>query len=459
MTQEQRWIRPGRRNPCYFEYADGKCYIPIGLNLSFFRGDDVQSEDTVLTEYHRWMSEFAKNGGNFIRIWLGVPFFNIMSRQAGVIEEKPLQHIQTIVRWAEELGLKIKFTMEHFRRIQSGISEVESFPGVVNFVCPVYHRSHGGPCESMCDYFTMPESRKLFLLKAQALAKSGIGNSSAIIALELWNEINSVDCEAQFWRDWSDFMLVELQKLFPHQMIVQNLGSFSSVFSGMDYDYLSSLKNNAFLQVHRYLDLGAELDVCHGAMDRLCADAVRELRDRNDATPALLSEAGAVEPNHSSYSLLYQKDTQGTILHDLLFAPFFAGSAGGGQAWHWDSIYISRHNLFWHFARFQRAIAGFDPVKEDAKPFYTETQTLRIYGLRGRFRSLLWCRDKNSDWKSELQNGKNAEILHAQRVPCFAARQAFGYLPWEDFGVELSLTHGWITLPDFQRSCVLSLTY
>ena len=31
-------------------------------------------------------------------------------------------------------------------------------------------------------------------------------------------------------------------------------------------------------------------------------------------------------------------------LHDVLFAPFFAGSAGTGQIWHWNT-YVERHEL------------------------------------------------------------------------------------------------------------------
>ena len=41
----------------------------------------------------------------------------------------------------------------------------------------------------------------------------------------------------------------------------------------------------------------------------------------------------------------------GIILHDVLFAPFFAGAAGPGHCWHWN-VYVDRNNLWHHFARF-----------------------------------------------------------------------------------------------------------
>jgi hypothetical protein len=64
---------------------------------------------------------------------------------------------------------------------------------------------------------------------------------------------------------------------------------------------------------------------------------------------------------------LYAVDKDGSLLHDLLFAPFFAGAAGPGQAWHWDH-YIDKNDLWYHFARFNEAIKDIDPVQEKFIP-------------------------------------------------------------------------------------------
>ena len=45
------------------------------------------------------------------------------------------------------------------------------------------------------------------------------------------------------------------------------------------------------------------------------------------------------------------------ILHDVLFAPFFAGAAGAGQIWHWDE-YVDKNNLWWQFRASPRRSAG-----------------------------------------------------------------------------------------------------
>lgn len=253
-------------------------------------------------------------------------------------------------------------------------------------------------------------------------------------------------------------MLPRLRKMFPHQMVVQNLGSFSGDETFRWYDYLAEQPCNDFLQVHRYLDPGAALDVCRGSVDQLAADSIRELLDRDAGRPAILAEVGAVEANHSSYSHLYELDREGTLLHDQLFAPFFAGSAGSGQSWHWDELYIDRHDLWYHFRRFARAVEGIDPVAEAFRPFHTETHRLRLWGLRGKSHLLLWCRDKTSNWQSELQRNIPAEVLSGESIPVPEnATEGSCYLPWEDRWRELRCREGRGELPPFRRSIVVKI--
>ena len=212
---------------------------------------------------------------------------------------------------------------------------------------------------------------------------------------------------------------------------------------------MAGLKGNDFMQMHRYLDPAAELDVCRGPMDVLCADAVRELLDRLPDRPAILSEVGAVKANHTGPSDLYAKDAQGMLLHDEIFAPFFAGSAGSGQPWHWDHQYIDGNNLWWHFARFAEAVKGVDPAAEHFRPFHTETRRLRIWGLRGERGVLLWCRDKANTWDSELVRGESPATISGEKIPFGGSLRC--YLPWENRWVEADSG----VLPDFSRSIVV----
>lgn len=453
----KHYVQVSAENPRYFETSAGEPFIPLGPNLCFPR--TVTEPDAVVAYYRKLIAELAAAGGNYIRLWLGAPCFEIESKAEGQFEARQLQTIEAVVAIAEAAGVRIKFTFEHFRTMEPR-AEAEQFPGVASFVKDVYHRSRGGSLNSIGEFLTSPVGERIFLRKLDCLAEH-FRESPAVMAWELWNEVNCTGPMAH-WGPWTERMLPALKARFPHHLTIQSLGSFSALEAHAQYDWLGQLPGNDFYQIHRYLDPGAEIDVCRGPLDILCADAIRELRDRNDHTPLLLAEGGAVEANHSGPSHLYAADTAGMILHDVLFAPFFAGSAGCGQCWHWEK-YIARHGLWWHFGRFAKAVAGIDPRAEDYQPFQRENRRLRLYGLRGRTHTLVWCRDKRNTWETELDGGQAPEPLTGQRLDVRAlspelVQSATYYAPWTDGAGPVTLTGAQLELPDFERSLVLKLT-
>ncbi|MFA6814942.1 MAG: hypothetical protein WCS73_01435 [Lentisphaeria bacterium] len=440
------FIRQSKKCPRYFEFSDGKTFLPIGTNLCFVRNSEKFTEKEVLEIYRRWMTALAENSVNYIRVWLGVPFFDLMPERIGVYSEKNLGHVKALVAMAEELGVKIKFTLEHFRSILSE-KQAESFSGIVPFGKEILKDKFS----SVQEFLDSAEGREIYLAKARFLA-AAVGNSPSVVAIELWNEINALG-PMDVWADWSNYMLEQLHLVFPNQMVVQNLGSFWTSNHKILYSYLSQLEKNDFVQAHRYYDPASvnQLSICLADMDVLCADAVRELLYRNFSKPAVLAETGAVEYGHRCYSHYYELDTEGVILHDSLFAPFFAGSAGSGQPWHWDYIYIEKHNLYWHFSRFAKAVAGIDPADEEFYPEYYETQELRIYILRGKKHNLYWCRDKQFTWENELDKKIASRCCRNFNTGTLMLTDYQYYLPWAD---KTGTGTGNI-LPDFTRSVVL----
>jgi hypothetical protein len=222
------------------------------------------------------------------------------------------------------------------------------------------------------------------------------------------------------------------------------------------------MAGNDVAQVHRYLDLGASLDVCHGPVDVLAADAVRELLSFNPQKPVILAESGAVEPRHSGPFKLYAQDRDGILLHDVLFAPFFAGAAGAGQIWHWD-VYVDRHNLWPHFARFAAAVQDLDPPAERFEPLRLPHPRLRISALRGRHTLIAWCRDAQNTWQTELQQNRSPEVLDGIKIELGdilgSARPmtARAYDPWADRATETPLAGTSLSLPTFARSVVFRI--
>lgn len=445
------YVRVSPRDRRYLELTDGAPYIPIGLNMispPYTKG----GEDAALKGLDEWLTSLSSNGGNYIRVWLSSPFWAVEHEKSGVYDEARARRIDQLFEMCRRHGIRVKLTMEHFRSIGGGKQSWADEP--------LHNVAYGGAAQSMADFFDGEPSRALFRNKIEWYAKR-FGDRPEIYAWELWNEINAVSGKGDYMA-WTQLMLPELHRAFPKNMAVQSLGSFDSDAGRERYRIHSTMEGNDLAQVHRYLDLGARLEVCHGPVDVLAADAVRTLLGYQPGRPVILAESGAVEPSHSGPFKLYAADREGTLLHDILFAPFFAGAAGPGQIWHWDA-YVAANNLWYHFGRFAEVVRGLDPPAEAFEPMMAAHDRLRVYVLRGRHTVLAWCRDSKNTWESELKNGEKPEILKGTKVNLTQAlkgmrvRSARFYDPWANRWSDAKVHNGELTLPEFKRSMVIRM--
>ena len=418
-------------NPRYFE-SNGKTFIPVGINLCYCRDREPHAG------YIDWLDKFSSNGGNYIRLWCGNDYWDVMPK-FGEIDLTVTQRLKWIADECQKRGIKIKLCLEQFRGF--GASQP-----------PVFRKEIYAPyVNTLNEWFKSDECQAAFRRKIDAMAEA-VGSHPAVAVIEIWNEIMSDWDWVQ--KEWQTRTLAYLRRKFPGRLVVCDLGSFSEVYSPAEYDKICFRSDNDFLQVHRYYDPGAGMAVCYGAIDVFCADAIRELRDRSLLKPAILAEVGAVKPNHTGLSELYSRDPEGVLMHDMVFAPFFAGSAGCGQMWHWDSRYVDGKNLWFHYGRFVKAIEGLDPVAENFKPFRIESKAFRCYGLKGKDTTVAWLRDKRVDALAEVKDGKRAEVRTGWKVAMRAKGPVECYLPWEDLCVATTAEKGKISLPPFKRSVV-----
>ncbi len=444
------YVRVSPRDPRYLELTDGTPYIPNGLNVIHPTGDVPADEGLAVME--RWMQALAAHGGNYIRIWLSASFWDMERQQAGVFDAERAQRVEALLALASKHGIRVKMTIEHFREIDpADVRQAWASK-------PLHHVSQGGTARDMPDWLANERSRTQFRAKLDWL-QMRFGDQPTIFAWELWNEINAV--RGGNYLEWSEVMLPELKQRFPRNMSLQSLGSFDSNWAFEPYRRLCHMPDNDVAQVHRYLDLGAPLEVCHGPVDVLAADAVRELLSYQPGRPVMLAEGGAVEPQHSGPFKLYAQDTAGIILHDVIFAPFFAGAAGCGQCWHWGE-YVDRNNLWHQFGAFAETVRGIDPAAEGFEPLMIPHPRLRVYVLKGRHTSLLWCRDSENTWQTELQQGHPPEILQGVVVPLQDAvplpiRAVRAYDPWKPCWTDAAVEKDAVCLPPFSRSIVLQV--
>jgi len=448
------FVRVSPRDPRYFELSNGRPYIPIGLNLIAPDGARGAGETNGLARMEEWMQKLSANGGNYIRVWLSSPFWDVEHERSGAFDETKAKRIDAMLAAARRHGIRVKLTIEHFRTIDGEGRQRWAHK-------PLHQVAQGGTATNLADFFAGQPSRDRFKRKLAWYADR-YGDNPTIFGWELWNEVNAVATSADYYLPWTEVMLQELHRLFPRNLAMQSLGSFDSARVRDLYRRHSLLRGNDLAQVHRYLDLGASLEVCHGPVDVLAADAVRELQACSPGRPIILAESGAVEPSHSGPFKLYANDKEGIILHDILFAPFFAGAAGAGQCWHWDQ-YVDRNNLWHHFGRFAAVVKGLDPPAEAFQPIDLKHPRLRVYGLKGKRTVLIWCRDSQNTWRTELEQGNPPELLSDIKLDLtgisgnaqgFPARI---YDPWKDRWSIAESQGNTLTLPPFARSVVVRL--
>ncbi len=438
------FVRTSPRDARYFELSNGQAYLPIGLNMIGPPGKDLDGMEA-------WFQKLSGQGGNFVRIWLSNPFFDVEHARSGEFDAERAKRIDGLLALARKYGIRLKLCTEHFRHLGEGTQKWAAKPQ--------HLVAHGGPANDTADFFTGQAGRSQYKRKLAWYAQR-YGDDPMIFGWELWNEMDAV--RANVWRPWSAEMLPELHRRFPKNLAMQSLGSYDHPRKRESYRALCALPGNDVLQVHRYLDLGAAWKVCHGPVAVLAADAGRELRAFGIRKPILLAESGAVEPSHSGPFKLYAKDHQGMLLHDVLFAPFFAGAAGPGHIWHWD-VYVDRNDLWWHFGRFSAAVRGLDPPAEAFEPFERPHPRLLLLGLKGRRTTLVWCRDRENTWRTELAEGNAPGLVRQARVDLasagvtLAGRAARVYDPWSDRWSPAAVDKTEIVLPEFRRSVVIRI--
>jgi hypothetical protein len=434
------FVKVSSKNPFYFELSSGDPYIVSGPCLA--GAVDMKTMETYLRK-------ISENGGNFARVWLSSSLFEI-EQKYGEYDPQKVRNIDSLINWAAKYNIKLKLCLEHFRQITPDPK--------ASFNKPQYHIDNGGPFHNMDEYINTEKGRQVFLKKVIFL-KTRYGDNPVVFGWELWNEMNAIMCQGL--REWNDYMLPQVHRIFPKNLVLQSLGSFDMEGRRPDYRYINSLVSNDIAQIHRYIDAGAKLDVCTAPMDILSSNAIDELRSYHVSKPMLLAEVGAVLPNHAGPSELYPLDKDGILLHDMLFAPFFTGSAGGGNSWHWDK-YIDKNNLWFHFARFNECVKGINPIQEGFIPLKIYQDHLRIYILTGKETVLIWCRDVENDWKSELIEKKVPEIIRNVKIDFGSLissseiKKVSFYDPWRNQwtnGKKNSLA----ALPEFSRSLVIKI--
>jgi hypothetical protein len=122
---------------------------------------------------------------------------------------------------------------------------------------------------------------------------------------------------------------------------------------------------------------------------------------------------------------------------------------------------VDANDLWWHFGRFAAFVRDLDPAAEGFEPGSVEHPRLRVYTLEGTQTLLVWCRDKQNTWQTELRDQRPPQpvtgaVIRLTALPRAAVIRA--YDPWENRWTDLSAAGAALTLPRFSRSIALRIT-
>lgn len=409
------FIGVSKKDSRYFAYSDGTPFVPVGINLAYptaygsSSGTEFGRENTLrycgLKQYERWMKALSENGCNLIRIWAGCDYFCPDTKTAGVYKYEKFSLLDRLFELAEQYNLKVKLTLEQFRYFDYR----EKLPEDA-YTADIYRKfskqlyADGERCESMTDFLSEDKWKKYWLMKVREYA-ARYAAYPHLFAIEFWNEMNAVQVEnKELLYQWNREMAVEVQKMFPNTMVINSLGSFDVDYSESSYS-IFPFDAFAFKQVHRYLDLGARLEICKGHPVVLSADAINVLKEDN--CPILLAETGAVESCHSGPFKYYSSDHRGILFADTVYPPLFAGAAGSGNIWHWNERYVENKNLYSLFKPLAQLIDGIAFDEQHFTSQMQETETAYILLLKGKDYTLGYVRNKQDTWQHTLRDGNS----------------------------------------------------
>jgi hypothetical protein len=448
----------------YFCHSDGTPFCPIGLCLvgppryplsrgseHFQTGDDFGTLGCF--DYRRWFRLLSHNGGNFTRIWLSNPYFNVEPEVAGELDRSAsdeasarsrrslaaFARLDRLVELARQYGIRLKLCFDHFRTFEPGTF----------FYKDLRHPEDGRRPADIDEWLREPTWRELWLKKARAYI-ARYGGDPTVMAWELWNEMDCVRGRWELVRDWTRDMLRELKRLAPRQLVVNSLGSFDHPRKvQVQDDFL--MDEMDFQQVHRYLDQGAPWDIC--TIDPVAFSVQAIQATRRPDRPILLAETGAVNDRHTGPFRFYRLDNRGIIFHDTTYPAFFAGAAGTGQIWHWDQ-YVDQKNLWRFFRPFADLVRGIELDAEGFTPIDLSTDRVWFLGLLGKRHLLAWLRDKADSWHAVLRDEIEPDEIEPSAFDLGALGLQTGKVtlvsPWEEGIGEATLADGRLSLPSFR---------
>lgn len=289
-------VAPDRRR---FVFDSGRPYLPLGYNVAWPNRQVPSIED-----------EFARmqaNGANWSRVWASHwggynPFWlNDGPRlKLGTMSPEVLRRWDELVAAGERTGICFQFVLFHHGPLSTRVNP--------NWDIHPWNAKNGGFLKNPADFFTDPQAKAL-ARNWLRLAVARWGHSPAVMAWELFNEVEWVDAGYDGrWADinaWHREMAEYLRSLDPTNRLVTTSSTMeeAGLWTAMD-----------FYQPHTYPPsvLAAVLG-----------------QETPPDKPLFFGEFGPKES---------VPEKERNVVRDGIWAGVLGGHAGAAQYWYWDRV-------------------------------------------------------------------------------------------------------------------------
>jgi hypothetical protein len=343
-------VRRDPRDPRYLRHADGRPYLPIGHNVAWLpKGPG---------DWQHYFTAMGAVGENWTRIWM-THFYEGQTLEwstkqssyyhgVGRLSLEMGWKLDRMIELAEQNGIAIQLVLQHHGQFSTTTDSNWS----QNPYNSANAKADGGFLSNPEDFFSDPKAIQLTKNKFRYIVARW-GYSSAILAWELWNEVQFTDG----WQKnhasvaaWHEEMAGYLASIDPFDHLITT----SSDTSG--FDALWRLNDIHVIQVHHY---GAETSAFINDMTARLAGYGK---------PVLLGEFGVGRTGNVSSPELNVDDLaepyktqmlEALDLHNGIWSAFHRKS--GAHLWFWDG-YIEALNLYDEFLALSQYAADEDPA-------------------------------------------------------------------------------------------------
>lgn len=361
------YIRVSRRDPRYFEFANGAPFNPIGHNIrspSDSRMDARFAWKTRWTEgtmaYMRFFSDMQRHGENIAEVWqapwsLGLEWSDKWSfyHNVGQYNLRNAWEMDHVVENAEQHGILLNVVIHNHGKYSSfSDKEWENNP---------MNTAQGGFLASPDDYFTDPRAVTSFRnLMRYNIARWGY--SATIFAWELWSELNLTGSSRETYTrqevvDWHRAAAAMIKNMDLGRHLV-------STHYSSDYNTVNT-------------NISALADIDHLAVDAYytssdCLQVVALLQEtarfnRPFSKPALVTEFGGSSSAQGLSHML-------ACLHAGLWTSTATPVAGTPLFWWWGLI--EEENLYPEYlavSHFMKDEDRRDPEADSCSPTLAST--------------------------------------------------------------------------------------